>query len=255
MSDWETEAGDGRLVRVFGRLTMAASQHHWSPRATLTRSAAGDWWRLRCDTTQGDTSLLGWTAAELHLVPGEDFLHPDDRDELDALRCGACTGRFIPVELRILARDSRYWWTRWHLVVGPGGSCEATGLDYIRPAGAASPVATWRWNVDRDIVSWSPELLDMFDLRWGPPASLASFLASVHEDDRASVAGRLRLAVIDGEPFGYTFRCPTDGAYERWFCACGRCYSKLDGTRVVGGMVKYLNPPPSRGAATVIGSG
>jgi PAS domain-containing protein len=234
---------------------MAASRHRWSPRASLSCGGPDDWWRLRCDVTQGDSTLLGWTAAELHLVPGDDLVHPDDRDLLDELRGGPCTGRFIPVELRILARDSRYWWTRWHLIVAPDEVCQATGVDYLLPAGAAAPVATWRWNVDHDIVSWSPELLDMFDLRWGPPVSLEAFLASVHEDDRASVAGRLRVAVIDGEPFGYTFRCPTGGVYERWFCAAGRCCRTPDGTRVVGGLVKYLNPPEAPVAGAVIGSG
>jgi PAS domain-containing protein len=201
--------------------------------------------------------LLGWTVDELHAICAHDVVHPDDRHLLDegCLAASARTCRFVPLELRFLARDSRYWWTRWHLTVTPDATGEARGVDYLRPAEWGSPVATWRWNVDRDMVSWSPELLDMFALRLGPPASLASFLAAVHADDRHSVARRLRVAVVDGQPFGYTFRCPTGDARDDWFYAAGRCSRDIDGTRVVAGLVKHLNPRSRPSTDPAIGCG
>jgi PAS domain-containing protein len=257
MSEGVGDGGEERPVRVHGYWTMPATGERWSPEATLRRSAWADSVDLRFDVAHGDDMLLGWTAAELRGIRAHDVVHPDDRDLLDvaclATPAGFC--RFVPLELRFLARDSRYWWTRWQLNIAPDDAGGLDGVDYLRSAGWGSPVATWCWNVDRDVVSWSPELFDMFGLEMGPPASLASFLAAVHDDDRDSVAGHVGVAVDCGGPFRYTFRCPTGGGRDAWFHAAGRCHQRTDGTRVVAGLVKYMNPPSTPPADPVIGCG
>ena len=251
-----SKAGDAeRPVKVHGRWTVAATSPSWSLVARLATTEAGDWVVPR----DGVTVLLGWTASELRAMTASALLHPDDRDRLDALidEGRAEPGRFVPVDVRLLARDSRYWRTRWHLTVAPDGGAELHGIDALGPEPGRGPVvATWRWNVTADIVSWSPELLDIFALDVGPPASVASFLATVHEDDRQHVARGLRLAVLHDDSFQYTFRCPTKDGRDHWFHAVGRCTVDAAGSRHVAGLVKFLNPPAPRASADkVIGCG
>jgi hypothetical protein len=245
MTEWGDAGDDGRPLQVHGRWTVSATVRRWSPAATLFSSSEGAW-SLRSVLGDGGDLVLGWTALELAGICAEDLLHPDDRDLLEDVvdNAGVATGDFVPLELRLLARDSRYWWTRWHLTVGTDASCAAHGVEYLRPdRERGCPMATWRWFVDTDVVLWSPELLDMFALRVGPPPSYSSFLATIDPDDRGRVAGRLSQAVEDRQPFRYTFRCPTGGSAERWFHTAGRCEVAADGTRQVAGLVKYLNPP------------
>jgi hypothetical protein len=182
-------------------------------------------------------------------------MHPDDRDALDDVAAAGLGPAFRPVELRFLARDGRYWTTGWFLTTGRSAMSRLDGVDYIGPADAGLPVGTWRWHVDRDVVFWSPELLDMFGLRVGPPASLAAFLANVHGDDRPNVAAQLRLATTQSKAVGYSFRCPTSGTRDRCFYGSGRSYVEADGARVVAGLVKYLNAPADPSSRPVIGRG
>ena len=250
-----TGATDGeRPVQVHGRWTVPATSPVWSLDATLSASAHGDWLLVG----DGVVALLGWTPAELGAITASDLLHPDDRDRLAGIVADAATrpGQFVPVEVRILARDSRYWRSRWHLTATTDGRWELHGIDYVGPDPGRGPVvATWCWHVESDVVYWSPELLDIFALDVGPPASVDSFLATVHEDDRPHVARHLRLAVLDGDSFQYTFRCPTGDGHDLWFHAVGRCCVDAEGSRQVGGLVKYLNPPSSATADQIIGCG
>jgi hypothetical protein len=239
-------------VRVQGRWTVSAAALQWPvPRIALDWTS--DEWSVPTSTVKEcEALLLGWTAGELRAVPVADLVHPDDRDLLDDVSSApVSSGSFVPVDLRILGRDSRYWWTRWRRRHTLDAGCALDGATYLRPDEWGCPVGTWRWYVDVEAVSWSPELLDMFGLQVGPPASQAAFLATVHADDRASVATTLRRAVDERGPFAYTFRCPAGAGLDRWFYAAGRCYVDHDGADVVVGLVKYLNAPPTGGRAAI----
>ena len=160
-----------------------------------------------------------------------------------------------PIEVRILARDRRYWWTQWHLWLSTGGMLVcASGVDYVGLDGVVGPpVGTWRWDIDTDTVVWSTELLDMFELGVGPPTSYQRFLDSVHVDDREDVERAVQWSVCSGEPFVADFRGVDDGDRDRWFHAAGRIESNASGSSgQLCGIVKYLNPegnPDSRDAA------
>jgi PAS domain-containing protein len=235
---------------VHGRWTQAPS---WPPRFTIPCPRSGEWSSIRLEGDAG-ASFLGWTAEELRGILTRDLLHPDDRDALDEtpvdIRVPA-----RPVQLRFLARGGRYWTTGWFLTTTADTCDMLHGVDYIGPADAGLPVGTWRWHVDRDVVSWSAELLDMFGLRVGPPASLQDFLANVHDDDRTDVAAQLRLAATRHSTVGYAFRCPAGGGRDRCFYGSGRSYVEPDGGRVVAGLVKFLNAPADTAHSPVIGSG
>jgi hypothetical protein len=193
---------------------------------------------------------LGWSAHALRCAPFWEWVHPDDQERLDGLaeqvlRSG--DGRFLPVELRMLGRDRQYWWTRWHLwsaASDPPRVC-ASGADHVGRDGVRGlPMATFRWNIDDDSVVWSAELLDMFDLAVGPPASYADFLRSVDDDDRAAVDRAVRWSLLSGDPYVADFRSASRRAgRDRWFHAAGRV-EPAGGNRPCRllGIVKDLNP-------------
>ena len=199
--------------------------------------------------------LLGWSSAYLRCAPYGEWVHPDDREMLveSADRVGALTGRwFWPVEIRILARDRRYWWTRWHLWVSTGRCVVcASGVDYVgRDDVVGPPVGTWRWDIDADQVVWSTELLDMFGLGVGPPMSYQRFLDSVHDEDRDDVDQAVRWSLCSGDPFVADFRGVDDGERDRWFHAAGRVEPDAGGSRgQLCGIVKYLNPSGNCGSS------
>lgn len=251
----ERDPPDGaRLpVRVEQRWLPASSPTQWSPSATIRGIGDGD-----CTmTSAAGGDVLGWSTTDLASLSAGDLIHPDDRDRLLelAVRVRAAGSRFMPLQVRLLARDRRYWWTRWHLWSTPDRSTVlATGVDYVAPSGELGPpVGLWWWDVDTDAVSWTTELLDMFALTVGPPATYRAFLDVVLDDDRDDVARAIDVALITGEPYVITFRWPTTGGRDRWFHATGRRLPATAGRPCrVGGMVKYLNPPPATGREPVV---
>jgi PAS domain-containing protein len=201
--------------------------------------------------------LLGWSSDELAVVPAEQLVHPDDRDVIGAtaMRVGGRTAPFLPIDVRLLSRDSRYWWTRWHLFLRPDGSTVAAGQCLLQPADTGPAIGVWSWDVGSDTVAWSAEVLDMFGFRRTPPSSYAAALDIVHADDREVVASRADMALAHGEPLAVTFRSAAVGRRDRWFHASGR-RCETYGQRRLAGVVKDLNPvcgPHSGGRA--LGSG
>jgi len=227
---------------------------HHEPRTTSPRLL----WQRRVDVTEdvngtfrlppgrsGD--LLGWSGADLQCAPYVDFVHPDDRDLLseagEALRTSGAPTAFVPLEMRVLGRDRRYWWTRWSVVVTDTG-VRATGVDYLAPHPAKGPpVGTWLWDDDADAVSWSTEMLDMFGFSVGPPVAYADFLAAVVEDDQGTVDRAVRRTLDDGGPYVVDFGIADETGREHWFHAAGRLLERpAGGPRYLGGLLKYLNP-------------
>jgi hypothetical protein len=237
---------------VEGRWIVAADDPHRPSHPLVLDWSSETWLAPAPSDAPHAVRLLGWSADELRAIPVSDLLHPDDRDVLDELATAEPDGRFVPLELRVLGRDARYWWTRWWRRDTP--SLQIQGATYLRPSGWACPVGSWRWQVEREVVTWSAEVLDMFGVRIGPPAHVAAFLASVHDEDQANAGAVLRRAVQEHGTFAYTFRTP-GREHDRVFYAAGRCRVDADGGLVVAGLVKYLNPPPTprRGAATGCG--
>jgi PAS domain-containing protein len=239
MKQWGGAADGARPVRVHGHWTMPGMRRLWSPRVSIVDAPCGDW-SLAADAD----GMLGWTAGELRGLPARDLMHPDDQHLLDEVADRTAVGAFlVPMELRLLARDSRYWWTRWHLVSTPCSAVEARGVDYVGPAAEMGlPVGTWQCDVDHDTVVWSRELLDMFT-RTHTPRSCGSFLAIVDDDDRAALQRCMRRTANDGVPLRFTFRGAGGGCRDRWFHTFGRRTVAVEGARQIGGIVKFLNPP------------
>jgi PAS domain-containing protein len=221
----------------------------WQRRATVVDEAHASF-----QLPGGAGDLLGWTTSDLQCAPYLEFVHPDDRDVLaeagDDLRTSSTPTVFVPLEMRLLARDRRYWWTRWTVALTEdGSSVRAAGVDYLAPQSTKGPpVGTWLWDTRADTVSWSTELLDMFGFRVGPPVAYRDFLAAVLEDDRDGIDRAIRQTLADAGPYEADFGIADSRGREHWFHAAGRLLDHpAGGRRLLGGLLKYLNPVPRGG--------
>jgi hypothetical protein len=203
--------------------------------------------------------VLGWSSRELTVIAVEDLLHPDDREMVADLvdRCGpASVGAFRPLEIRLLGRDLRYWWTRWSLAGAADGGLWAHGVDSLAAAPQPAPVLDlWEWALDANVISWSTQEVGVGGRDIGPPVSYDVFLASVLGEDRRDVDAGLRDSARTGERSQMTFRRRIAGR-ETWFHASGRRYPVGPGhPPSVGGVVKCLNPLPSAWRVPSVGCG
>jgi PAS domain-containing protein len=163
---------------------------------------------------------------------------------------------FAPVAVQVLSRHSRYWQLRGYLTRPPGQDLVVARISTVEPLTViGNPIGVWRWDADRDIVTWSPELLSMFDLRLGPPASYTAFLDTIIDEDREDVARHIERARDHSDEFTATFRCTGRGEHQPWFHAAGRGTTTPAGRRHVAGIVKYLNPPRTWWTAAATGCG
>lgn len=223
----------------------------WSPHVSV--SVGGGSGRVRLVVSAD--GLLGWSAEELAIIPFTELLHPDDRQVLGAVHGDELLPAFVPVSVRVLSRDSRYWRIGGYVVRRPGQDGAVARINLVEPVGAMGcPTGMWHWDPQQDIVTWSPELLWMFAMRVGPPSSYAAFLDMIVDEDRIDLAGQIQRAGDRAHEFSARFRCKGDDGHELWFHTAGRATTSPSG-QMVAGIVKYLNPPQSWWNARTIGCG
>jgi PAS domain-containing protein len=130
-------------------------------------------------------------------------------------------GEAVTHEHRVLRPDGAVGWQQWtdRAIGDPVAEYQAVGRD-VTPrkeaeaaAGAAAErtalalaagrIGTWEWDVASDRVAWDEAQRRLFGLGPGePPATVASFHALVHPEDRR----RLEQASRDGGPFEDEYR-------------------------------------------------
>ena len=191
--------------------------------------------------------LMGWSADEMRSVPYWEFVHPADRSDAAKARQGLLDdGTMHGLELRLLRRDGTYRWTRWDGVTVP--SDEMTYLvgmdisDQRPPEPQRETVATWKWDLNSNMIKGSAAFHELFGLPADTP--LASELVleeSVHTDDRPMVKDAMRSALDSGEQYAADYRVPRDGCAPRWVHASGR-------------VVTYAGDRPRRMAGIAIGA-
>jgi PAS domain-containing protein len=241
----EAAGPDGARGGAHRESRLATSRRLWQRQASVVDEADST---FQLPPGQpGD--LLGWTADDLRCAPYTEFVHPDDRDlfadAADELWSSSVPTAFVPLEMRVVSRDRRYWWTRWTVrLTNDGMGVRAVGVDYLAPCPTKGPpVGTWLWDVDADTVSWSTELLDMFGITFGPPAAYGDFLAAVLEDDREGIDRAVRRTLAEDGPYVVDFGIADADGREHWFHAAGRLTEcPAGGDRQLGGLLRYLNP-------------
>jgi PAS domain S-box-containing protein len=86
---------------------------------------------------------------------------------------------------------------------------------------SASEMGVWEWEVQSNAVFWSPEcyrILDLEEFR----GTLESFLAILHEDDRALIMAAAEKALAQGTDFMAEYRAIRPNGEVRWLSGHGR---------------------------------
>ena len=103
-------------------------------------------------------------------------------------------------------------------------------LSRLQIATEASGVGTWERDARSGDNHWDAITLALFDLPPGAPAlDRPEFLARIHPDDRARVAGVLSRADTDMAPLDVEYRVPQPGGGVRWLRTRGRVEFGEDG--------------------------
>ena len=103
-------------------------------------------------------------------------------------------------------------------------------LGRLQLATEASGVGTWERDARTGGNHWDAITLALFDLPPGAPAlDRPEFLARIHPDDRARVAGVLSRADTDMAPLDVEYRVPQPGGGVRWLRTRGRVEFADDG--------------------------
>jgi PAS domain S-box-containing protein len=167
-------------------------------------------------------------------------------EHLEVLRGGKANEG--EVETRFVRRDGSALWVTVSesLLHGPDGSVAGVlhrMTDYsdrrrrvdaltvsqrrLAEAQKIARIGSWEWDVDRDEIWGSDELIALYGLDPDSfPATYAGFLAIVHEEDRAAVDGAVRGALHDGGRFVFVAR--VQRADDTWIWTRGRGVATTD---------------------------
>jgi PAS domain S-box-containing protein len=110
----------------------------------------------------------------------------------------------------------------------------------LRIAVLAGNIGIWDWDLENDVVTWSPEVYQLHGLEPdGSPRSVADFTSLVHPDERQALQQRLRDVVADGAPFHGEYRAVLPGGSTRWLSTWASTLKDYEGraTRMVGALI------------------
>ncbi|WP_167858410.1 PAS domain-containing protein [Methylobacterium nonmethylotrophicum] len=91
---------------------------------------------------------------------------------------------------------------------------------------AQDAVATWRWDIGRNILCGDARMaaffgVDPVSLRRGAPIPL--LLERIHPEDRETVSTRIAQAAEEGGSYVVPYRLLSAEGAVRWVLSCGRC--------------------------------
>ena len=106
----------------------------------------------------------------------------------------------------------------------------------LRLATDAASIGIWDWDIDRDVVTWTPEVYALHGLAPGTfGGKAADFAARLHPEDLAHVWQRIQDAVRNQSGFSAEFRVTLPEGGDRWLSTSSRVYRGSDGgLRMVG---------------------
>ncbi|MEY2470099.1 MAG: hypothetical protein QOF21_2797, partial [Actinomycetota bacterium] len=114
---------------------------------------------------------------------------------------------------------------------------EALRVDRERLAEAQriAHIGSFEWDVSRDVISWSDEMLRLFGFdRDDAPNVFAGAFARVHPDDLDGASAVVQGVLTTGDPYATEFRVLLPDGVVRWLHAEGRC-------RVIDGQVTGIS--------------
>ncbi|QGJ69747.1 Hypothetical protein PBC10988_14340 [Planctomycetales bacterium 10988] len=196
----------------FSALVAAASQIVWTTNGEGEVVEDSPSWRAFTGQTVNQWKGWGWLTA----------LHPDDRDWMSKTWQKAVRDQSpMQAEYRLMHVSGEYRWTmaRGVPLLNPDGSLRGwigmnTDITEQREREAelkrlaehnslalsAGKMGTWEWDLQKDTISWSKELLKIFEV--SPEefdGSIKNALEFIHPEDRESVRQRLQSVITSSE--------------------------------------------------------
>ncbi len=184
--------------------------------------------------------LVGYTADELLTLTFQDITHPDDLEaDVELAR------QVLDGEIRTYQMEKRYVHKLGHVVwillsVSLVRKSDGSPLHFIsqiqditdqkRSQGAISQgklqlaeaqhlahIGSWEWDAAADLVTWSDELYSIFGVdRDIGQLTYASYVQTIHPEERAMVEDTIERAFDTGEPFETEHRIVLPDGGVRW---------------------------------------
>ena len=113
----------------------------------------------------------------------------------------------------------------------------------LRLATDAAKIGIWDWDIERDAVTWTPEVYALHGLAPGTFGGTSrAFAARIHPDDAALVWERIEQAVASETGFNAEFRVVLPEGGDRWLSTSSRVYRGVDGGRRMVGATFSIDP-------------
>src|SRR5215468_5251382 len=106
----------------------------------------------------------------------------------------------------------------------------------LRLALSSGTIGIWDWDVINGVLTWSPELYEIYGVEAGTARTYEDFRSRVHPDDLAALESERDAAIRNHKQFDLEFRIVRPSGEIRWLFARGRGYYDENGRvmRVVG---------------------
>ena len=113
-----------------------------------------------------------------------------------------------------------------------------TSEERLRRAVEAGQVGIWDWDIERDQVTWSARLYEIYGREPGSDTGgVAGFRAHVHPEDRPRVEAALQAALAGGPEYRVEYRTVLGDGRTRWIATQAHVVREPQGrpVRVIGG--------------------
>lgn len=97
-------------------------------------------------------------------------------------------------------------------------------------------VGSWKWDIEKDIVTWSDELYSIFGKDKNQPVNYESYIQSVHADDRENTKEMITRAIQMKKPFDFYEKIVRPDGFIRTLHSRGEIITGSEGkaVRMVG---------------------
>ncbi|MCD6050056.1 MAG: hypothetical protein K0Q55_1459 [Verrucomicrobia bacterium] len=189
--------------------------------------------------------ILGYTPEELCQRTFMDITHPDDRAATSAKVRQLLAGE-IPdyaLEKRYLCKDGRMVWSRTTVTLLKDASGQPRRFigvvediterkqaeESIRESAArldlalaAGKLGNWSWNVENDIVTFSPRGCEIFGLPPKTPVTWTQVREYLHKDDRERARLAVEQALATKTDYSVEYRVNRPSGERCWVLATGQ---------------------------------
>ncbi len=196
--------------------------------------------------------IVGYSESELRAKTFQVITHPDDLGaDLEFVRqmlAGAI--RTYQMEKRYLHKNGQIVWALLTVSLVRSSSDEPryfisqiqditerrleqeaikSSEALLAEAQRLAHIGSWEWDVVADTVFWSDELYTIFDVDPATRLTYATYVETIHPDDRSKVESEIERAGTDGEPYEVDHRVVRTTGAVRWIQGRGRVRMGPDG--------------------------